>query len=66
MERKRTLVMNLAVIGVVLLLALLTLALPRLLPERNVTPNAGMLEDAGFTFTPADESFVPDDQGGNP
>lgn len=66
MERKRTLMMNLAVIGAILLLALLTLALPQLLPERNVTPNAGTLEEAGFTFTPADEPFAPEDQGGNP
>lgn len=54
MEKKRTLLLNLAVIGAILLLALAALALPQLLPGRDVTPNAGTLEDAGFTFTPAD------------
>lgn len=54
MEKKRTLMINLAVIGAILLLVVATLALPALLPQRDVTPNAGTLEDAGFTFTPAD------------
>lgn len=59
MERRQMLLKNLAVIGAILLLALATLALPRLLPGHDITPNAGSLEDAGFTFTPADAPVTP-------
>ncbi|MBQ7849779.1 MAG: hypothetical protein IJ343_08680 [Clostridia bacterium] len=51
MNNKRTVLMNAAVIGVVLLLALLMFLLRPALPDRDITPNAGTLEDAGFTFT---------------
>lgn len=54
MEKRRTIIMNLAVVAAVLLLALAAFLLPQILPERQITPNAGTLEDAGFEFTPAD------------
>ena len=66
MEKKRSLMMNLAVIGAILLLALAAALLPPLLPERDVTPTAGTLEDAGFTFTPAGTPDTPADEGGDP
>lgn len=52
MSTKRRIVINLAVVAAVLLLALVALLLPEMLPERVITPNAGTLEEAGFTFTP--------------
>ena len=52
MEKKREIAMNLAVVAAVVLLALAAFLLPRLLPARDLTPNAGTIEDAGFVFTP--------------
>lgn len=54
MRKKRVIIANVAVIAAVLLLALAAFLLPQLLPERSITPNAGTLEDAGFTFMPGD------------
>lgn len=52
MDKKRVVWMNLAVVGAVLLLAVMAFLLPEVLPDREITPNAGTLEEAGFEFTP--------------
>lgn len=51
MEKKRVLLMNVALVAAVLLLALAALLLSEILPGRDITPNAGSLEEAGIVFT---------------
>lgn len=51
MDKKRTILMNLAVIAAVLLLALLVLLLSRTLPARDITPNAPAPEESGVVIT---------------
>lgn len=50
MKTWRTLLINAAVIAAVVLLAFGALGLSRILPAREIVPNAGTLEEAGFTF----------------
>lgn len=51
MNDKRTMLMNAAVIAFLLLVVLILFLVRPALPERDITPNAGTLEDSGFTFT---------------
>lgn len=51
MNNKRTLLMNAAVIGAVLVLTLIVFLLIPAVPNHDITPNAGTLEDSGFTLT---------------
>lgn len=51
LEKKRTIMINLAVIAAVLLLALLTLLLSKALPQRDITPNAVPSEGSGVSIT---------------
>ncbi len=51
MEKKRVIVMNVAVVAMVLLLAVAAFLLSDMLPGRDITPTAGTLEEAGFEFT---------------
>lgn len=58
MDRKRVLMMNAAVIAAVFMLALAALFVSELLPQRQITPNAGVLggfEPAVTTAAPAEE-----------
>lgn len=50
MEKKRALYTNLAVIGVVALLAAVALAIAALLPERDITPTTDNPEELGITL----------------
>lgn len=50
MEKKRALYTNLAVIGVVALLAVVALAIAALLPERDITPTTENPEELGITL----------------
>jgi len=43
MDKKRVLMTNAAAIAVVLLLVLVVFALTKMLPQRQITPNAGVL-----------------------
>ena len=58
MKNKRALLLNAAVIGAVLVLTLILFLLIPVVPDRDITPNAGSLEDSGLTFT--FESSAPD------
>lgn len=51
MEKKRALYTNLAVIGVVALLAAVALAIAALLPERDITPTTDNPEELGITLS---------------
>lgn len=51
MEEKRTLLMNVAVIAMILLLALAALLLAKVAPKRDVTPNASFQDNSGVTIT---------------
>lgn len=56
-EGKHNLLVNLAAVAAVLLLALGAFLLSKALPARDITPNAGTVEEAGIVFTmddPAD------------
>ncbi len=50
MEKKRALYTNLAVIGLVALLAAVALAIAALLPERDITPTTDNPEELGITL----------------
>lgn len=50
MEKKRALYTNLAVVGVVALLAAVALAIAALLPERDITPTTDNPEELGITL----------------
>ena len=54
--KKRTLLVNLAALAAVLALALGAYLLSGALPARDITPNAGTLEDAGIVFTPDEQT----------
>ena len=54
MDRKRAVVMNLVAIASVLLLALATMLLAKVLPTRVPEPNAGSPEESGIIFTLAE------------
>ena len=56
MEKKRALLVNLAAVAAVLVLALGAFVLAQVMPARDITPTAGTLEEAGFTFTPASDA----------
>ena len=51
MEKKRALYTNLAVVGVVALLAAVALAIAALLPERDITPTTDNPEELGITLS---------------
>ena len=51
MEKKRTLLLNLGVIGVVLALAVAALLLSRVLPPPQITPATASPEEAGVSIT---------------
>lgn len=51
MEKKRTLLLNLGVIGVVLALAVAALLLSRVLPPPQITPTTASPEEAGVSIT---------------
>ncbi|MBR3765349.1 MAG: hypothetical protein IKK57_12470 [Clostridia bacterium] len=54
--KKRTLLVNLAAVAAVLALALGAYLLSEALPARDITPNAGTLEEAGIVFTPDEQT----------
>lgn len=51
MDKKRTILMNAAVIAAVLLLAAAMLALSNMMPAHDITPNAPPPEESGVTIT---------------
>ena len=50
-EKKRTLLVNLVAVAAVLALVLGAFLLSKAVPARDITPNAGTVEEAGIVFT---------------
>ena len=55
-EKKRTLLVNLVAVAAVLALVLGAFLLSKAVPARDITPNAGTVEEAGIVFTMDDSA----------